>query len=404
MRISRKSYLVVLLAALMVVLLAACGGGAQAEREREIYETAIDEMMENIGLPPMFAEQDDNDGGEQTAVDIDLGLPIVVQNTTFIRDVPFPNHFRINIRITEDAQLKIARLNGEWEMIDTDVRSVTHIPGAPGHNAIFYIKNDNSLWALGSNTNGLLGDGTGMDRDEPVHILDNVAQVYTYLGMAMHVLALQIDGTLLHWGVGVFEPTHLGDNIVNILPGGGTLGTIHTNTGLFYTFVENRLAHPHANFRIPEPAYDRVHHIFINDRVESRVFINHARTLIIVDEEIADNVERLFEAAGGLFFIKSDGSLWGIGANNAGQLGDGTRVPRNEPVHIADDVMEAGRYQFLTANGILYTWDENNPTPQPTHDNVAALGDGFVHLRDGSVLIDGQIIENVRIPDTITFD
>ena len=93
-------------------------------------------------------------------------------------------------------------------------------------------------------------------------------------------------------------------------------------------------------------------------------------------------------------------------------------------MHIADNVVDAGHYRFLTTDGTLWMWDENNPTPQPTLENVAALGDsrmimisrafigdGHVHFYDGSVFFvrripsgaNEQIIENVQIPSTIEF-
>ena len=34
------------------------------------------------------------------------------------------------------------------------------------------------------------------------------------------------------------------------------------------------------------------------------------------------------------FFYKSDGSLWGMGGNGAGELGDGTYESKNQPVKI----------------------------------------------------------------------
>ena len=49
-------------------------------------------------------------------------------------------------------------------------------------------------------------------------------------------------------------------------------------------------------------------------------------------------------------FLRADGSLWGMGMNNFGQLGDGTTTHRSAPVKIVDsDVVRisAGYYHSL---------------------------------------------------------
>ena len=63
-------------------------------------------------------------------------------------------------------------------------------------------------------------------------------------------------------------------------------------------------------------------------------------------------------------FLRADGSLWGMGLNNFGQLGDGTTTHRSAPVKIVDsDVVRisAGRYHslFLKSNGSLWGMGSN---------------------------------------------
>ena len=411
MKYLRNGYVGMFVTALLIVILVACGN---TQAEREVYEAAIDDIMEAAGLPPIFAEQDDNDsdsadGGEQAVAEINLQLPITVQNRTFFVS-------RMGAwRITTDGVLQSASLNpigggiaDDWENIDTDVRAF-EVANAGGFPAIFHIKNDNSLWAVGRNTNGLLGDGTGMDQDKPVRILDNAADVVV---SDWYMFALLTDGTLWYWGSGTFEPAFVKDNVAKLAQPSGILLPIQTNAGNNYLYNMQI----HGFQRVGWGPVLAIENIHWNGRYRL-AYINHENTLIFGDDEIADNVERLFSYGWlrDMLFIKSDGSLWGIGQNANGELGDSTRVPRNVPVHIADNVIEVGYYQFITADGTLYTWDADNPTPQPTLENVAALGDGylrhldgsvvrFVHLLDGCVVFGEQVIENVLIPSIRTFD
>jgi T5SS/PEP-CTERM-associated repeat protein len=75
--------------------------------------------------------------------------------------------------------------------------------------------------------------------------------------------------------------------------------------------------------------------------------------------------------------LKSDGTVWTWGSNNNGQLGDGTTTNRSSPVMVAglDDVMTAvaaGYYHSLALkwDGTVWTWG-NNFNGQ--------LGDGYVY-------------------------
>jgi len=81
--------------------------------------------------------------------------------------------------------------------------------------------------------------------------------------------------------------------------------------------------------------------------------------------EIAQDVARLTGDQTNLFFIKTDDTLWGLGTNAAGELGDGTRVPRQDtPVKIAANVICAGLYYYLTTSGELWIWRSETPPPK----------------------------------------
>ncbi|MES2125761.1 MAG: DUF4214 domain-containing protein [Pseudomonadota bacterium] len=89
-------------------------------------------------------------------------------------------------------------------------------------------------------------------------------------------------------------------------------------------------------------------------------------------------------AAGGAFgmALKSDHTLWTWGSNTAGQLGDGTTINRTQPVKVLDHVVSiaagAGHALALKDNGGIWAWGGNNRYQ---------LGDGTLNQRNSPVLV-----------------
>lgn len=79
--------------------------------------------------------------------------------------------------------------------------------------------------------------------------------------------------------------------------------------------------------------------------------------------QVLENVSYIAAGNGFSFAIKTDGTLWAWGSNDFGQLGDGTRTERLQPVKIMDDVrmVAAGAEHTLAIDtkGTLWTWGSN---------------------------------------------
>lgn len=404
--------------AMVAILFAfvACGSNAQGEievMEDLIYQaTGVDigAVLDDVA-PTSPSEEAQEITASEAA--INLNLPLVVTETTFVFE-------RNNsMRITPDGILQ-RQIDSEWDDIDTDVRSVFADSGA-----VFYIKNDNSLWGWGSNTMGQLGDNTGIDRNEPVRILDDVAWVgrvgIEHVGHGTNpelpligVGVIKTDRTFWLWGgQRHFEPVMIAENVVRLLPGGswGEVQRLLTSSGTLINYISNTVLFEGS-------VYDAVGLGFIGNAfaIDSDRNLLSGRLsstgVINSPEIIANDVDRILNyshqpgVGSNLFFATLNGSLWGIGQNANGELGDGTRVPREEPVHIADSVIYAGAYFFVKQDGTLWGWDSNNPTPQQTFENVATVAGQNIHFQDGSVMvgINGVHIDDVKIPRALTFN
>ncbi|MBU6401468.1 MAG: hypothetical protein KGS61_14220 [Verrucomicrobia bacterium] len=186
---------------------------------------------------------------------------------------------------------------------------------AAGDNHTLAIAVDGSLWAWGRNDYGQLGNGILTDRRWPIRIGHDTDWAAVAGGMLFSI-ALKRDGTLWGWGLDCIGQVGLG--------------------------TESRL----RSFVGPWDSTNRV----------------------TVPTQVGRDSDWVAIAAGGehALALKTDGSLWGWGRNDLGQIGDGTFEHRNHPVRIGSDhdwaAVAAGGGQFgghsaaLKRDGSLWVW------------------------------------------------
>ncbi len=154
------------------------------------------------------------------------------------------------------------------------MNDVKQISAGSQHTMI--LKNDHTLWAVGLNDRGQLGDGTNDNAPNPVQVMSDVD--YVSAGHT-HTMIVKRDGSL--WGFGRNSDGQLGDGTKN-----------DANDP-----VEVRTA--------PAPA---------------------GRPMTAVAKVSAGNAHTMI--------LKTNGTLWAVGANGSGQLGDGTTADKVSPVEI----------------------------------------------------------------------
>ncbi|MDC1022819.1 cadherin domain-containing protein, partial [bacterium] len=210
-----------------------------------------------------------------------------------------------------------------------------------------FIKSDGSLWTMGKNDYGQLGDGTTVNRTNPVKIISS-GVIACARGYRFNIFLKQ-DGSL--WGMGHNSygqlgdgtTTHrhnpiqiIGDGVKYISAGGDFVHFIKSDDSL-WGLGRNELG------QLGDGTYSQRH---------SPVMI------------VSSGVKSVDAGTHHMHFIKTDGSLWSTGYNEHGMLGDGsplnTGAKRNDPIKIVNSgvlSVSAGIWHsiFVKSNGSLWT-------------------------------------------------
>ena len=250
--------------------------------------------------------------GDGTQNNTNRPEPILASNVTAIAAGEFHSLF-----LKSDGSLWAMGYNGDGQLGDGTTDNGNYetnrpeqiVPGnvtaiaAGGFHSLF-LKSDGSLWAMGYNTYGQLGDGTYNQTNLPEQIVPG--NVTAIAAGGDHSLFLKSDGSL--WAMGYNGDGQLGD---------GTYGN------------------PSQNFSTNLP-----------------------------EQIVPGNVTAIAAGTDHSLFLKSDGSLWAMGDNGYGQLGDGTTNNTNLPEQIVPGgvtAIAAGYWHslFLKSDGSLWAMGDN---------------------------------------------
>ncbi|RMF97768.1 MAG: hypothetical protein D6734_01315, partial [Candidatus Schekmanbacteria bacterium] len=180
------------------------------------------------------------------------------------------------------------------------------------------LKEDGTVWAWGANGDGQLGDGTTIDKYYAVQVLDELMNPFTGVSAisagSYHTVALKRDGTIWAWGDGWR----------------GGLG--------------NRKSKDKLN---PVPAS-------------------------VVSKIPGLKISSIIAGGAATYVLSKNGSIWGWGKNNRGQMGNGTndKYASKDPVQMSSKLGEPIRgiisfdaswanTGFLKANGTVWMCGSN---------------------------------------------
>ena len=267
--------------------------------------------------------------------------------------------------------------NGEGHLKD-----VVKIISGGYHNLV--IKSDGTVWGWGSNKQGQLGDGTNMNKNTPVQVLDKGGDGYLKDLISISAgeffsIALKNDGTVWSWGNNQY--CQLGNGVKPIMMRDtqeitrNTPGQVVDETGEGYlkdvTAISAGSRHSLAikNDGIVW-AWGQSGHgkkgsgIIWNDALPAQV-IGKGGPLKDVTAVIAGAEQS--------FAVKNDGTVLAWGSGHVGQLGDGTDVlMRSNPAQVLGEggigyledvamVFPGVLHIFALKNdGTIWAWGANN--------------------------------------------
>ncbi len=234
------------------------------------------------------------------------------------------------------------------------------------------IKSDGTLWAWGYNTSGQLGDLTTTNKLSPVQIGTDTNWSDVSCG-EQHTIALKTNGTIWAWGVNmngqlgfgsydpITSPQQIGadTNWTKIFAKSNSSMAIKTN-GTLWAWGDNgygQLGNGSTGFSLNVPtqigtdsnwnkisigghftiAIKNNGSIWSWGRNNYRQLGNDSFTDILVPTQIPNTTNNWSNINCGTYHClatKTDGSLWGWGSNQAGQLGNGNVMGEGIPTHI----------------------------------------------------------------------
>ena len=238
------------------------------------------------------------------------------------------------------------------------------------------LKTDGSLYAMGMGKLGQLGNGSLDISSTPVKIMDNVAQIdagYSYSA------AIKTDGTLWVWGYNVkghFSKDH--ENVVSapiqidsdckdVACGPFALLIVKNDNTLWNKFVDIKM----MSGDVSNVAAGREHNAYTV--TNSDLYLWGSNTLGQIgdgsrDEKtepvhVASNVVSVSAGYSHTLFIKNDNSLWATGSNEYGQLGDGSLENKLQPVWIMGNVSSVASFAYhniaVKTDGSVWGWGDN---------------------------------------------
>jgi alpha-tubulin suppressor-like RCC1 family protein len=305
-----------------------------------------------------------------------------------------------------EGQLGLGDVTGRFSPVQIGTRTDWADASSTSNNYSLALTTSGTLWAWGLNSSGQLGLPTFVNFSSPVQVgtrsgWSRILATYNNTSVAVHS-----DGTLWTWGVGSFglnesptlrsspvqvgtETNWLAPQNQGLVPSGGPFFARKTNKSL-YVFAGDERSNAGITFRRLSPIqvtsaknWRSVHAgtsftIAISDSGSIWGWGNRTNgvlggnTLLPQYQESPVQIGTLTTwvsasvSDGHILSVRTNGTMWGWGINNVGQLGLGDVISRSSPVQIGTltnwkDISAGRSYTMaIKTDGTMWGWGLNN--------------------------------------------
>ena len=250
-----------------------------------------------------------------------------------LRGVGYNNYGQLGLGDT-------ANRTSDTQIVASGVSSIL-----PTNRSLFFKKTNGTLWAAGQNIYGQLADGSTTNRSTPVEIVPTSLgwTISNYSSSGYHTLVVKSDGSL--WGSGYNAVGSLG------------LGD-YTNRNSWTQLISSGVASAVANYISTYVVKTDGTLWVTGENGYGELGLGTTSSVNTFTQVSGVAVSEVFQNSHGsqTFFKKTNGSVWGMGSNYYGNLGQGNNSQQNSPVEVissgCDSVSSATTFAvFLMSDG-----------------------------------------------------
>ena len=235
-----------------------------------------------------------------------------------------------------------------WKTITTKTHSVAAI------------QTDGTLWLWGRNDEGQLGDGTTLSRNIPTQV-ENDSADWESVTTGFTTLAIKKDGTLWGWGSCQYGQLANDDKVDKL----DKLVPIRVGTKSDWVMAESSSS---ISFGIKKNGTLWAWGVYAYSS-NSSLLENESPPVedtFVYQVGNQNDWQSIWVGNNFAFAIKTNGTLWGYGSNEYGQLGDGTNTSSAKFIQIGNDnnwksISIGGNTVLgLKIGGSLFAWGSNS--------------------------------------------